>query len=204
MSEINGLPDFSSFPYRIANAPTGAKLRAWSKLRECERRLAFYRWVKGLEEVKTRYRKLLDDAVSAFLLSFEATLQFVKDQFIEVGAPDFDKWIKGLAEHDLIVRGLRTLRHFEAHVEEKPTGTTVRRQISEHLPSGRSETSGGQTYHLSVLTSTELKRLKKSRPLKEPDLNDWNAHVQALDVGSVFESGLHQLKKILDQAEAVI
>ncbi len=204
MCDISDL-DFSSFSYLIARTPTSPKLRAWSKLRECERRLVFYRWVKGLKDVKTRYRTLHDDAVSTFLLSFEVTLQFMKDQFQrEASVPDFDSWVKALAEHDLIVRGVRTLRLLEAHVMEKPTGTVVPVQIAEDLPSGRSETSVGPPwYTLSVLQKADLDLLDSPR-LKESELPLWNAHVGATEIDAVFDDALHQLKKILDQAEAVM
>ena len=204
MCEISDL-DFSSFSYSIAQTPTSPKLRAWPKLQECERRLVFYRWVKELKDVKTRYRLLHDDAVSAFLLSFEVTLQFMKDQFKqEASTQNFDGWVDALAEHDLIVRGIRTLRLLEAHVMEKPTGIVVTGQIQDHLPSGRSESAVSPPRHtLSVLQKADLAMLNRPR-LEESELPLWNAHVQATEIDAVFDYALRQLKTILDLAEAIM
>jgi hypothetical protein len=40
---------------------------------------------------------------------------------IQRGAPPFDRWLEQLPDHDVLVRGLRTLRHLEAHIDSVPT-----------------------------------------------------------------------------------
>src|SRR5688572_22989290 len=79
---LDAFPDFQNMQYRLATEPSGSRIRAWSKLRECERRLEIYKWVASLNDPrKAQHRILLNDTVSAFLLSFEATIQFLGDQF---------------------------------------------------------------------------------------------------------------------------
>jgi hypothetical protein len=86
------LPAFDSFTYSVAVPPPQPKGIAWDKLTECERRLEMCKWVECLNDPRTpQHRVLLDDCVSAFLLTFEATLQFINDQFLKRGnMPSFN------------------------------------------------------------------------------------------------------------------
>ena len=156
--DLEPFPDLDNFAPQIAIPPFGSRITAWSKLQECERRLVVYKWAESRNDPRTpKSRVVLNDSVSAFLLSFEATLQFVKDQFNRTAsAPDFDQWVAQLPENDVVVRGLRTLRHFEAHVESKPPPRLVRLFIGGSLPDGTSETEASTDWKLPALQPADL------------------------------------------------
>ncbi len=198
-------PDFEHFVYKIATQPTASKLNAWSKLQEAERRLATYKWAEAKNDPRTpQNRVLLNDAVSAFLLTFEATLQFAKNQFaITPGTPDFDAWLAAQPENDVLLRGLRTLRHFEAHVESKPPPRLVRLSIGGSLPDGTSKTEASTDWKLPTLQPAGLTKLHHA-PLKSADVKDWNNLVESMDAPAIFEQGLIKLRKILQKAETVV
>jgi hypothetical protein len=42
------LPDFTHFSYSLVNPPAHPQGHGWEKLKECERRLALYRWAERL------------------------------------------------------------------------------------------------------------------------------------------------------------
>jgi hypothetical protein len=194
-------PDLENFTYRIAISPANTKILAWGKLRECERRLAIYRWAAELNNPRTpQHRVLLNDAVSAFLLTYEATVQFLKNQFgVTPNAPDFDQWLLSQPEYDITVRGIRTLRHFEAHVESKPQPRTVRISLSV----GASERLDGVDWKLPKLQSSDIAKLRNS-PLKPQHLPDWHLIVDGNDAPAVFGTCLSRLKDILSRAEALL
>lgn len=141
--EAEAFPDLDHFVYEIAIPSPTSCLTAGRKLQECERRLAVYRWAEWRVDPRTaQNRVLLNDAVSAFLLTFEATLQFVQDHFSKMKLkPGFGDWLKDVPQNDLLVRGIRTLRHFEAHVEHKPPPRRINLVIGDSLCNETSEGS---------------------------------------------------------------
>ena len=72
------LPDFTHCSYRIVRLPPTPKGRGWDKLQECERPLAMYQWVQDLNNPHElniqppQHEVLLDDCLSAFLMTLEA------------------------------------------------------------------------------------------------------------------------------------
>ena len=207
MNPLDQLPDFQSFKYQVALRPASSLLRAWDKLAECERRLEMYRFVEANNDPgKAQYRILLNDALSAFLLSLEATLQFVKDQCRRSKpALQFDKWLRQQSRYDVTLKGLRTLRHFEAHVLPTPPRSAIVATIGGSLPDGTLATGVSRTWHLPQLQPTDLDQLKKwGRPLAPADLNDWNTMAAKLDVKTILADGLTKLRDILLAAEQVI
>ena len=197
-------PDFDHFIYTIAIRAGAGKLTAWSKLEEAERRLAIYKWAEGKNEPgNPRNRVLLNDAVSAFLLTFEATIQFIKNQVPRTRSGNtFDVWLKTLPENDVLLRGLRTLRHFEAHVEPKPLPRVVNLKIEEYQSGGDTRNETTARWVLQELKPGDL--TKVTRPLKKVDLPDWNTTVARMDAPTIFEKGLENLEKILQKAEKEI
>lgn len=197
---LDSMPDFQHFPYVIAVAPPSPRLTAWGKLREAERRLAMYRWSEQLNDPsKAQHRILLDDTVSAFLMNFEATVQFLKTQYEQNPARGrFYTWLGTQGAHDVCVRGLRTLRHFEAHVEEKKSPRTVHLHVGTVPP-----VPARCTWRLPELDATELAKLQWP-PLQPTDLGAWNALAVGGAVGDLFEDGLSKLKQILDAAEPLV
>jgi hypothetical protein len=196
---LDSLPDFSNFTYQIAVQPANNRLRAWGKLQECERRLEMYKWVEKLNNPsRAQHRILLNDMVSAFLLSFEATVQFTKDQWkpspSKTPFTSFKRWLEGQSDYDIAVRGIRTLRHFEAHKELKPPTSMIVAVIG-------SEPEVTRKWQLPELQQTELRKLD-SPQLEQSHLADWNKLVTTSNAGTVLTRALRNLKLILDTAEA--
>jgi hypothetical protein len=189
------MPDFQNLNYRIAIEPIGGRLNAWSKLRECERRLEMFKWVEALNDpARAQHRILLNDSASAYLLTYEAVIQFTKEQFIGSSTvPQFDQWFTIQPQYDVIVRGLRTLRHFEAHVELKSPQSKI----------SASSTKVSRTWGLPPLHDTDLARLR-TKPLSVTHLNDWSNKVDQDDAASILTEGLVKLKAILEAAEGII
>lgn len=203
---LNALPDFENFSYEIAIEPDNSQVSAWNKLRECERRLEMYKWVeKHNDPANPQHRVLLYDTLIAYLLTFEATLQFLKNH-LELKYKNssskfkFSQWLDKQRQYDLTVRGLRTMRHLEAHVDimPKPRETTV--TFSNSLSGGTSDSKISYSWRLTKLQQTNLNNLQ-SPPLKCTSLKDWNDLVSRRDVASIFTDGLGKLKKILEAAE---
>jgi hypothetical protein len=194
-------PDLENFAYQIAISPSGSRVVAWSKLRECERRLVMYKWIESLNDPRApQNRVLLNDAVSAFLLTFEATIQFLKNQFLTTStSPAFHEWSAMQPQYDLQVRGLRTLRHFEAHVESNPAPRLVKITVEVGKPVSLDSVS----WKLPKLQSTDIARLRHS-PLSAGDLIAWNTLVETTQASDVFGYGISRLKEILLTAEALL
>jgi hypothetical protein len=166
MLDTPGLPDFDHFNYQIARKRAGSCILSWKKLPECERRLALCPWlgIDGDTE-DTRSRHWLFDSVAAYLYSFEASIQFLKAEFKRRdGAPHFDRWLAQLPEHDVLVRGLRTLRHLEAHIDSVPTREHITVLVGQPDATGDSEmTIEGQRWKLHGLTIRDLGRLERPK-----------------------------------------
>jgi hypothetical protein len=173
---LDVLPDFQNFPYLIAIEPVGSHINAWIKLREAERRLTMYKWVEQYNDpANPQHRVLLNDS-----------------------------WFGQQSQNDIYVKGLRTLRHFEAHVEVKTIARTVNLHIKSSIGGKKSGAEMmGCTWHLPKLTETDLKKLYNS-PLSDTDIDDWNTLVMDFDVKTIFMEGLSRLKGVLETAEMEI
>lgn len=198
-------PDLDNFEYEITIFPSTTNVIAWKKLQECERRLAVYKWAEGRIDARTgRNRVFLNDAVSAFLLTFEATLQTLKDQFNKMNIKlQFEEWIKTIRENDLLVRGLRTLRHLEAHIEPKPPPRNIDIVIGDSMYDGSSESSMSCEWRLPRLNADDLNKLKRPR-IELSEIDDWNTIVSRNDVPALFIRSLNNLKTIVNEAEKLI
>ena len=192
-------PRLEGLNYQLVFPPPNQKLEAWAKLKESERRLIVYRWAEKLNDPRKADRRVtLNDAVSAFLLTLEATLQFVKDQFESTpNAPHFENWLRQQSQYDILIKGLRTLRHFEAHVEQRPPGRMIIATI------GGSNNSVSATWHLPQLNAADLGRLR-TPPLTNAELPAWNQLAANTKVDSTFERGVVRLGEILNLAEAIV
>ena len=201
------LPDFDNFEYTIAIKPPDTRVFAWSKLCECERRLEFFRWIEKLiDPGKGDYRVLLNDAKSAFLLCFEATIQYVISQFVDqfgkaAGEREFYALLKSHAEYDLVIKGIRTLRHIEAHVETKLVPSKVVAVIGGSKADGTSATRLSRSWHFASLTEVDLQKLHHTPPLASKHLSDWNSMVENTPASDIFAHGLKKLKSILKEAD---
>jgi hypothetical protein len=192
---IDFFPDFEHFSYKIANTPEGSQLKAWSRLKECERRLEMYSFFQKLSDPsRAQHRIILNDSISAFLLTFESTVQFLRDEIFPFKHYGFGNWLGSIPAYDHIFRGLRTLRHFEAHIEHLDIPSTI------NLRLGGPDHSVSRIWRLPSLKSSDLKKLRSS-PLKEEHLNDWNRAVAQSDVATIFSEGLSRLFAVLQAGE---
>lgn len=202
---LDSMPDFSSFQYQIAVEPPISSVEAWAKLRECERRLALYAWAEARNDpAKAQHRILLDDCLSALLLSYEATLQYVKDQFSRSASQvQFSSWLSQQPDYDVVVKGLRTLRHIEAHVEDVSIQSLIKAILGGSLPDGTSATQVSRTWKLPKLDQDDLNKLR-TPPIRPSELPDWNSLVDQRPAEQMLSDGLARLRGILAAAELVI
>jgi len=200
------LPDFESFKYQIVCPPSIPKLEAWKKFQECERRLEMYRYAERLNDPSTpRYQVFLDDCASALLLSLEATFGFIQDQLEKasrVPTPSFNSWLRNNSGIEL--KGLRTLRHFAAHVHIKRLPSDINAVICESLGDGTSAIEVSRSWRLPQILTADLSLLKKNAPLDSTEVSHWNNVVSKDAAGSIFMIGLEQVQKILLLAEEII
>jgi len=218
MSADDSIPDFTNFTHPLVTPPADPRGCGWDKLKECERRLAWYRWAEQRDDPrKVQQRVVLDDCLSAFLLTLEATLQFMWGQLWEqlkargvTPKCKLNQWLKKLPEYDLQMKGLRTLRHFAAHVEIKRAPSEVTQTygaryvlVGESAPDGTSEPTVTRRWLLPQLDRVDLQKLN-THALDDRDLPDWNTLVQSNDAASILEHGLRQVHAILQKAEKLL
>ena len=194
-------PDFENFQYQIVRQPVGAKARAWSKLLEAERRLASIEWlVNANDPHHPTYRTELYDALSAFLMNLEAVLQWLFNQWEadDIAGGSTACWIliQGVpADWDVLLKGLRTLRHFEAHIS-----TDNGRKGSRIVADGRVV----RHWVLPQLDAAEVaKRMKKTKhpSIEQGEIPDWNALAAANDALTILRGGLERMRNIVARAD---
>ncbi len=201
VNPLDYLPDFEHFSYGHIQQPQSAKLLAWSKSRECERRLAMYLWVEqNNDQANPQHRVLLNDALSAFLLTFEAAIQHVKDQYdASKNTPPFEQWLAQQPENDELIKGLRTLRHLEAHVQSYP----VRSQITVVVGGVPGGSDLKRRWSLQELQASDLQRLRMPK-LTAGDLSVWNTLVQSGTTPTLMSQALDQLNRLMLRAESIV
>lgn len=197
MNPLDALPDFQSFAYAQIQPPSAPTLIAWEEARECERRVAWYSWVEANNDhANPQHIVLLNDSLSAFLLSFEAVIQHAKDQ-AGAFAPglSLDTWLADQPENDAIFKGLRTLRHLDAHVKGYPVAGHITVTVGASQPSVR-------RWSLQELQPTDLQKLKHAQ-LKANDLGAWNSLVQSGNTIDLMARALDRRNKLLLRLEAL-
>jgi hypothetical protein len=162
-------------------------------------------------------------------MPLEAALQFMGQSLEHRGVISrhgLNTWLRKRRAHDRYMRGLRTLRHFAAHVEIKPAraGVYVRAEKSVEVRPGWHRVTESTISHrwlLPQLTRADLAKLdtselnfkalkaaKTSRAPKAPralkDLRAWNKLVVIHDAGTILEHGLRQAQAILLAAERLL
>lgn len=195
-------PDLERYTCRIVLPPRAPHLNAWPKAQEAERRLEWLRWAESINDPRTpEHRILLDDCLSAFLLTYEACFQFADDQIGKArGKQAFSLWLKAHALHDLSVRGVRTLRHFAAHVEMKPASRAISLVIGGSLPDGRSATTVSTRWRLPHISADDLRKLSRPRIAVE-ELPEWHRLVESQDAQTLLAGALGKLNSLLTDAE---
>ena len=192
-------PDMTNFEYHIAVPPSGFKLSAWPKLQECERRIAYYEWIeKRNDRQNSKHpRILLNDSISAFLLNFESTIQFLMHDYNTLFKnKQLGDWFKNQPQNDIYVKGLRTLRHFEAHVETNPPI----RHIHLNLP----EDQVTLTFKFWKLNMNDISNLKSPQLKTQQEIDDWNELTENYDIKEIIIEALIKLKDIINALESIL
>lgn len=187
------LPDYEHFPYKFSPPKLPNELVAWAKLRECERRVATYTWAESNNDISNpQYRVLLNDALSALLMTIEAVFQLLKLECFS-GTKELEAWLTLQHEYDVLLRGLRTLRHLEAHVESKPVAGHI--TVVVGWPTNR-------RWSLQSLDAKDLERLRKP-PLSVDMLPEWNELVGQRCNVDLFQYALQKLQILLERSKAL-
>lgn len=192
-------PDLDNFEHKLAVVPVGAKLKAWAKLQETERRLAVAIWAMWRTEPESgKHRVLAEDLVGSFFHSFEATVQVLKEEMVSrKGKGWFDPWILAHANSTVTLRGIRTVRTLAVHVEDIRSDSAVVISIVK----GRGGTLMRQ-WRLPTLTAANLGALNTPK-LKEADLAAWEELRGKWAAGTLMENALKDLRSIVFDAERV-
>jgi hypothetical protein len=190
------LLDLDHVGYVIVRPPANATLRAWMKLQEAERRWTMFEWATYVVTQPGRCLSLINDFASAYLLSLEATLQILQDE--TKPKPNLEAWLTLDPAYDLICRGLRTLRHLEAHVRTV-TLLSQPETVSYSRFAGGGGSGSSTAWEWPALTVADLACLKTPR-VTAAELPAWNAQASSLLVPGLMRHGLAQLVILLNNA----
>jgi hypothetical protein len=195
------LPDFDQLVLYHSVPPTGATLRAWSKLQTAERGLNLFDWVVHVVREPSRCVTLVDYTASSFILALEATLQALFEER-KASLPDFRGWLGARPNYGLELRGLRTLRHLEAHVRAGSLSALRDRSGHSRFAAG---VDPGRTvaWLLPQISEKDWDLLKGIRPLERTQLADWNALVSETLAADVMREGLQDVAAIVRAGEAL-
>jgi hypothetical protein len=189
------LPDFDRLESTIPGPPKG-RLRAWAKFAETDRRMTVFDWAVWAL-AKGGLPVFMQDLATAYLLSFETTLEFLKDERRD-SRRNFERWLSGRAAYDLECRGLRTLRHLEAHIRSgtisAQVGAVADSRFGGPTPAGRS------TWFWDAITLADLNALR-APALGTDELDAWNSRSHSVPVRGLMIHGLERLRTILKEAE---
>lgn len=193
------LPEFDQLELHHSNPPEGAILLAWAKLRATERGLLAFDWLVHVVRKPGHCTSLIDYLASAFLLSFEATLQVLKEEREQSFPNGFDAWLASQQQYTFLCRGLRTLRHLEAHVRPGQLATHHGRTAHSRFASG---TDPGNTvaWQLPPISELEFQRLKHPK-LRIQELPRWNALVADSFAADMMREGLTSLASLVGVGE---
>jgi hypothetical protein len=189
------LLDLDTIEYVIVQKPVGSSLRAWAKLEEAERRWTMFEWATFVITQPSRNVRLVRDFASAYLLSLEATLQVLQDQR---RFPDLKAWLAKQQAYDLICRGLRTLRHLQAHITTVHVGARPN-SLSYSRFAGAGGAGGNAAWAWADIAAADLVLLQRP-PLEETERPAWNAHSASLLIPGLMRHGLTQYKALLESA----
>lgn len=181
--------------------PAGATLKAWAKGHEVGRRLDHFDWLTHVVRTERGCATFISDLATAYLLSFEAAFQVLRHECRanSLKAHDFDSWLAGQPDNDLLCRGLRTMRHVEAHIGPAGIAVPFGRQIHSRFASG---TDAGNTpaWHWQPLTSADYASLARPRIAPE-ELSVWNARLVAEPCQTLMRDGVIRLGALLISTE---
>lgn len=189
------LIDFDALESRLVCRPQSATSRAWATLEEAERRLDYFDWLVHVVREPARMRRFAGDLITAYLLTFEATLQIVKhESFPTTG---FDRWLSQQSSYDIVCRGLRTLRNLEAHI--RSAGATHSSQLQEYSRFAGG-IDGGCTvpWLLPPISPSEYgELLPAGRKLLASELAQWNQEAEQRSAAHLMRHGVERLIELV-------
>jgi len=193
---MDTLLEIENYTYTIALAPIPATLRAWAKLREVERRIFYLKDAMSKNRPIKPLTTFISDAASSFLMTFEATIQICGEEFIHQRSEGaWDMWQKNSAELAyLIVRGLRTLRHLEAHVVSRRAKRLTIAKLGMELP------NVSDYHYFDMLNEPTLRMLKRPK-IDQNELPNWNSFIEQHTIVKVCEDGLRKLAHFISVTE---
>ena len=193
------LVQFDALEPQIVKRPPGTRLCAWTKLEEVERRMDTFDWMAICVRAPRRCDQLLNDFSTAYLSSWEATLQILWEE-LNGGGKGLDDWLLKTTDYDFLSRGLRTLRHLEMHVRSgNLIAGTGRSPYTRFLTSMRPE--HGIAWRWPQISNEEFKHLRHPK-LQIAELDRWNRLVDDEFASNLMHQGVTQLHKIVMRAEA--
>lgn len=193
----NSVPliDLDTFEYLIAVRQPHWTLRAWELLRETERRWTMFDWATFVVHEPGRCHNLFRDFASAYLFSFEATLQVLK---IEKPALDLKSWLRDQPSYDVICKGLRGLRNTGAHVRQVSVTPDHQRSVISRF--AHTTTGGTTAWAWPGLTAADLTALSTPH-LSVADLPLWNSQSADLLTLGLMRHGVLALRSLLEVLE---
>lgn len=193
------LPDFDRLEPAFAGPPS-AHLKAWTNLAEAARWRVLFAWFTWVQDHGARPR-VMGDVARAYLMSFESTLQVLGHQRFgkRSGTTSLKEWLETQKAHyDLECRGLRTLRHLEAHVKSRDLGGHV--DILADTPFAGPATGGRIAWFWSGISPADYAALRQPAPLEPSELDAWNACSRKRHVLDLMLHGLEHLQSLLTAA----
>lgn len=205
VAQLDSVPliAFDELEPLLVHPPARSAVRAWVKASEVGRRMDQYDWLVHVARPTRGCATFIGDLASAFLLSYESTLQVLKQQWKDTRQrtrlPDFDSWLRSQPAHDLTCRGLRTLRHVQAHVGVAPV------RVPHGHPAYSRFAAGVDPGHVPAWGWTPLSEADfgelTTRPITASELPEWNARLGETPVTQLMREGIERLVRILHAAE---
>lgn len=188
------LPAFDYLEARYIQADSSRRLTAWRKAAEVERRLDHFEWLAHVARRPAGIQSFVSDLASAYLLSFEAAVQVLAAEKFPNG---IEKWLGTLATNDLTFRGLRTLRHLEAHV--RPS------ELSQRSVGGHSRFTAGEGgsnigWQWAPIGDADFQALRTPR-ISAAEVPVFNQQLEKDLAMDLMRDGVERIRDICGRAE---
>jgi hypothetical protein len=189
------LPEFDGLEPRYIKSDPSRTLRAWPKVVEVERRLDAFEWLAHVARRPQGIASFVLDLSTAYLLSFESAIQVLAEEKQFRGG--VDRWFAAQPGNDLLFRGLRTLRHLEAHIRP---GSLAQRRMGGHSRFTGGEGGSNIGWQWSAVAVTDFRLLRRPK-IAEVELPDLNRLLEERLIMDLMRDGLERLANIFVEAE---
>ena len=161
---------------------------------EVERRLDHFEWFVHMARRPTGIQSFVLDLATAYLLSLESALQVLKK---ELARSLFDAWLAGTPANSLVFRGLRTMRHLEAHIR---SSTLDQRAVGGHSRFTAGEGGSNLGWRWGRISDTDFALLDRPR-ITAAELPAWNAVLEDRLIMDLMRDSIAALVQVFDEAE---